>query len=115
MGETIVVEAVTGRLELKNRWLYVGDKVYFLTPQECDIARFFMQHPDKVQYPRDITDAVWGNNYNVANARVQIRNLRHKIEKDPGSRRIIHTCPHRTGGYIMFTDPKLEEAFFKQT
>lgn len=114
MGETIVVEAMAGRLELKNRWLYVDDKVYFLTPQERDVMRFFMQRPDEVHYPRDITNVVWGSDHHVANARVQIRNLRRKVEKNPGCQRIVHTCPHRTGGYILFTDPKLKKAFFEQ-
>ena len=79
---------------LGGRWSSNGHPVT-LTPTEYDILRILVLHDGKVLTHRQLEHAVWGTNYD-ADAhllRVNISNLRHKIEADPAWPRYIITEP----------------------
>jgi two-component system KDP operon response regulator KdpE len=66
-----------------------------LTPTEYDILRVMIQHADKVLTHQQLVHAVWGTSYK-ADAhllRVNVSNLRRKIEADPARPRHIVTEP----------------------
>jgi two-component system KDP operon response regulator KdpE len=66
-----------------------------LTPTEYDILRILIQNAGKVLTHQQLIHLVWGNNFE-ADAhllRVNISNLRRKIEADPSRPRTIMTEP----------------------
>lgn len=66
-----------------------------LTPTEYDLLRLFVTHPGKVLTHAHILKQIWGVGYveQPHVLRVNISNLRHKIEKDPSRPRYIMTEP----------------------
>ena len=66
-----------------------------LTPTEYDILRFLIQNAGKVLTHQQLITLVWGNNYAADPhlLRVNISNLRRKIEVDPTRPRTIMTEP----------------------
>ncbi len=66
-----------------------------LTPTEYDVLKVLIQNAGKVLTHQHLIRLVWGNNYE-ANAhllRVNISNLRRKIEADPARPRVVMTEP----------------------
>ncbi len=73
----------------------VNGQTITLTPTEYDILRILIQHAGKVLTHQQLVHAVWGTSYE-ADAhllRVNISNLRRKIEVDPARPRYIVTEP----------------------
>lgn len=66
-----------------------------LTPTEYDLLRLFVMHAGKVLTHAHILRQIWGVGYveQPHVLRVNISNLRHKIEKDPSRPRHIITEP----------------------
>lgn len=66
-----------------------------LTPIEFEILRALASQAGRTLTHRQIFDAVWGNASGNAQQylRVHITNLRRKIERDPGTPRVIVTEP----------------------
>ena len=64
-----------------------------LTPTEYDLLRVLAQHGGKVLTHRQILRLVWGEGYETDShlLRVNISNLRRKIEKDPTQPRLVLT------------------------
>jgi two-component system, OmpR family, KDP operon response regulator KdpE len=82
-------------VDLARREVMVNGQTAALTPTEYDILRMLIQNAGKVLTHQQLVHAVWGANY-AADAhllRVNISNLRRKIEVDPARPRHIITEP----------------------
>ena len=65
-----------------------------LTPTEYDILRSLVIHAGKVLTNRQLLKEVWGKGYDDQHIlRVNVSNLRHKIEPDSSRPTYIHTEP----------------------
>jgi two-component system KDP operon response regulator KdpE len=82
-------------VNLSRRLVMVKDQEISLTPTEYDLLRALIQHPGKVLTHRQLLQKVWGNAYETEAhlLRVNMSNLRRKIEPDPTRPRFIITEP----------------------
>jgi two-component system KDP operon response regulator KdpE len=81
-------------VDLGNRLVKVDGREIQLTPTEYDILRALVTYAGKVLTNRQILRQVWGEGYNDLHIlRVNVSNLRHKIEPDPSRPTYIHTEP----------------------
>jgi two-component system KDP operon response regulator KdpE len=82
-------------VDLTRHEVTIDGQTASLTPTEYDILRALIRHAGKVLTHQQLIHLVWGNNYEV-NAhllRVNISNLRRKIELDPSRPHTIMTEP----------------------
>jgi two-component system KDP operon response regulator KdpE len=82
-------------VDLAQRVVSVAGKETFLTPTEYDILRTLIEHVGKVVTHRQLLRMVWGVAYEDEThmLRVNVSNLRRKIEKDPAKPRHVITEP----------------------
>lgn len=81
-------------VDLGNRLVKLKEKEVQLTPTEYDILRTLVLNAGKVITNRQILRQVWGEGYDDLHIlRVNISNLRHKLEPDPSRPTYIHTEP----------------------
>jgi two-component system, OmpR family, KDP operon response regulator KdpE len=81
-------------IDLANRLVMVDGQETQLTPTEYDILRALVIHAGKVLTNRQLLHQVWGEGYDDLHIlRVNISNLRHKLEPDPSRPTYIHTEP----------------------
>jgi two-component system KDP operon response regulator KdpE len=82
-------------VDLTSRRVSVDGKEISLTPTEYDILRTLVQHAGKVLTHRQLLRAVWGIAYEDENhmLRVNVSNLRRKVEKDPARPQHVITEP----------------------
>jgi len=82
-------------MDLKLRQVTVDGEEVQLTPTEYDILRLFVTHAGKVLTHSQILKQVWGIGYleQPHVLRVNVSNLRRKIERDPSRPRHIITEP----------------------
>jgi two-component system KDP operon response regulator KdpE len=81
-------------VDLGSRLVKVDGNQIQLTPTEYDILRALVIHAGKVLTNRQILKQVWGEGYDDLHIlRVNVSNLRHKIEPDPSRPTYIHTEP----------------------
>jgi two-component system, OmpR family, KDP operon response regulator KdpE len=73
------------KMDLSRRLVTVDDKEVSLTPTEYDILRLLLQNAGRVITHRQLLRQVWGTAYEseMHILRVNISNLRRKIEADP--------------------------------
>jgi two-component system KDP operon response regulator KdpE len=73
------------KMDLPRRLVTLADKEITLTPTEFDLLRALIQNSGKVITHRQLIQKVWGSGYEDTSSllRVNISNLRHKIEPDP--------------------------------
>jgi len=102
---TVMRRQITGNLEpvfstgglvvdLANRLVTVNNHEVQLTPTEYDILRALVIHAGKVLTNWQLLKQVWGEGYEDLHIlRVNISNLRHKVEPDPSRPTYIHTEP----------------------
>lgn len=86
----------TGKLTLdfSHRLVTVNEKEIQLTPTEYDILRLLATHAGKVLTHRQLLRKIWGEGYDDMHIlRVNISNLRSKLELDPARPTYIHTEP----------------------
>jgi two-component system KDP operon response regulator KdpE len=85
----------TGDLEvdLEQRLVKVAGKELQLTPNEYELLKVLVEHAGKVMTHKHLLSAVWGPEYigEFHMLRVNVSNLRRKIEPDPTRPRIIIT------------------------
>jgi two-component system KDP operon response regulator KdpE len=95
LGKTEPVFDLGGlHLDLARRLVTVDGRDVQLTPTEYDILRTLAMHHGKVLTHRHLMRLVWGEGYEDAHLlRVNISNLRRKIEPDPTRPTYIHTEP----------------------
>jgi two-component system KDP operon response regulator KdpE len=92
--ETQPVFLVEGlRVDLSHRSVSVDGQEIALTPNEYDLLRLLVKHAGKVVTHRQLLHEVWGGEYESEGhlLRVNISNLRHKIEPDPAQPKYILT------------------------
>ncbi len=84
-----------------RREVRVAGKLVQLTPNEYDLLRYFLQHPDKPVSKETLMHSVWNyENCDEANlVRVTISRLRSKIERDPTNPQLLKTV--HGYGYIL--------------
>jgi two-component system KDP operon response regulator KdpE len=82
-------------VDLARRVVSVVGQDIILTPTEYDILRALIQHAGKVLTHRQLLRTVWGNAYESEThlLRVNVSNLRRKIERDPAKPQHIITEP----------------------
>jgi two-component system KDP operon response regulator KdpE len=81
-------------VDLANRLVTMNDAEVQLTPTEYDILRLLVTNAGKVLTNRQLLKQVWGDGYDDLHIlRVNVRNLRHKLEPDPSRPTYIHTEP----------------------
>jgi two-component system, OmpR family, KDP operon response regulator KdpE len=83
------------RVDFSRRAVSVQNKHIALTPTEYDLLRVLVTEAGKVITHRQLLRAVWGeaNEQDSHLLRVNISNLRHKIEPDPSRPQYILTEP----------------------
>ncbi len=81
------------RIDFSKRQVFIDGKEISLTPTEYDLLRVLVQHQGRVITHRQLLREVWGEAYEgeAHLLRVNISNLRHKIEKDPSQPELILT------------------------
>jgi two-component system KDP operon response regulator KdpE len=82
-------------VNLARREVLLDGKTVSLTPTEYDVLRVLIQNAGKVLTHQHLIHLVWGNNYEANShlLRVNISNLRRKIEADPTRPRYVMTEP----------------------
>jgi two-component system KDP operon response regulator KdpE len=82
-------------VDLSRREVTVKGQVTYLTPTEYDLLRVLIQNAGKVLTHKQLIHLVWGDNYAADShlLRVNISNLRQKIEMDPSRPHLIITEP----------------------
>jgi two-component system KDP operon response regulator KdpE len=77
---------------LMYRVMLRGEPVH-LTPAEFSLLKLLVVNVDRVLTHRYLLDQALGPGYDITNLRVYIRQLRQKLEADPGRPRLIVTEP----------------------
>ena len=82
-------------VDLARRLVSVAGQEVELTPNEYDILCALVQHAGKVLTHRQLLRTVWGSAYESEThiLRVNVSNLRRKIERDPAKPKYIITEP----------------------
>jgi len=82
-------------LDVDRRTVTLGGKPVPLTPTEYEIVKLLVQHAGRVLTHGFLMRSVWGTVYGADShiLRVNISNLRHKLERDPARPRLITTEP----------------------
>jgi two-component system, OmpR family, KDP operon response regulator KdpE len=80
-------------IDLANRQVLLSGSEVSLTPTEFDILKLLSQHVGKVLTHTQILEQVWGHAYreDLHLLRVNVSNLRRKIETDPTRHHYIFT------------------------
>jgi two-component system KDP operon response regulator KdpE len=83
------------KMDLSRRLVTVGQEQVSLTPTEYEILRLLLQNAGKVLTHRQLLRQVWGTAYEseMHILRVNISNLRRKIEADPSRPHYLLTEP----------------------
>ncbi len=73
------------KMDVARRLVTVDDAKVQLTPTEYDLLRVLMLNAGKVLTHNQLLKQVWGSAYagEIHTLRVNISNIRHKIETDP--------------------------------
>ena len=92
------------KMDLARRLVTVNEREISLTPNEYEILRLLLQNAGKVLTHRQLLRQVWGTAYEseMHILRVNISNLRRKIEPDASRPTYIRTEPGV--GYRLMTD-----------
>lgn len=81
-------------MDFARRLITVNEKEIQLTPTEYDLLKILVTHAGKVITHHQLLRQVWGEGYDDMHIlRVNISNLRGKIEPDPSRPTYIHTEP----------------------
>lgn len=82
------------KVDFSRRLVTVDEKEVQLTPTEYDLLKVLVTHAGKVITHRQLLRQVWGEGYDDMHIlRVNISNLRGKLEPDPSRPTYIHTEP----------------------
>ncbi|MFN3650892.1 MAG: response regulator [Armatimonadota bacterium] len=90
-----VFESGDLKVDFTARQVTVGGKEVRLTPTEYELLRLFILHADKTLTHRQLLTQIWGpqSTQETQYLHVFIRQLRRKLEQDPGSPRHFVTEP----------------------
>ncbi len=83
------------KMDLSRRLVTMDDQPVSLTPNEYEILRLLLQHAGKVLTHHQLLRQVWGTAYEseMHMLRVNISNIRRKIEPDPARPHYLITEP----------------------
>jgi len=82
------------KVDLADRLVSIRNKTILLTPTEYDILQVLIKANGKVLTSSQLLHQVWGDGYDDFHIlRVNISNLRKKLEPDPSRPTYIHTEP----------------------
>jgi len=83
------------KVDLAHRKVLIAEQEILLTPTEDDLLRVLVQNAGKVLTHRQLLRQVWGSAYEAEAhlLRVNMSNLRRKIEPDPSRPHYILTEP----------------------
>jgi len=82
------------KVDLSSRLVTIDETEIQLTPTEYDLLRTLVQYSGKVITNHQLLRLIWGEGYDDLHIlRVNISNLRSKIEPDPSRPTYIHTEP----------------------
>jgi two-component system KDP operon response regulator KdpE len=83
------------QMDVSRRLVTLDGEQVTLTPTEYDLLRLLMQSAGKVLTHRQLLRQVWGTGYEneIHILRVNISNLRRKIEPDPSRPHYLLTEP----------------------
>ena len=100
-----VIQVDSLKMDLSRRLVTVAEKEISLTPIEYDILRLLMQNAGRVLTHRQLLRQVWGTAYEseMHLLRVNISNLRRKIESDPA--RPYYLVTESGVGYRLRVEP----------
>jgi two-component system KDP operon response regulator KdpE len=103
-GTEPVFETLGLRVDAGRRRVTVGGVEVALTPTEYDLLRVLVQNAGRVLTHRQLLQEVWGSAYQteVQLLRVNISNLRHKIEPEPS--RPIYVLTEPGVGYRLHSE-----------
>ena len=104
-GPELVFEVDELRVDIGRRQVFVRGQEVGLTPTEYDLLRVLVQHAGRVLTHGHLLRQVWGASYQPEThlLRVNISNLRRKIEPDPTRPHYILTEPGV--GYRLRAEP----------
>lgn len=93
--ETVIFQNDNLAVDFIKREVRVNEQTVMLTPTEYNILRMLINHAGKVLTHQQLIREVWGGNYEADShlLRVNVSNLRRKIESDPLRPRHIITEP----------------------
>lgn len=82
-------------IDFSRRLITVGGREVQLTPTEYDLLRLLVTHAGKVLTHQQLLQTIWGADYSseLHMLRVNISNLRRKLEPDPARPRYVITEP----------------------
>jgi two-component system, OmpR family, KDP operon response regulator KdpE len=94
------------KVDFVSRLVTLDNVEVLLTPTEYELFRILIQNAGRVITHRQLLRQVWGAGYETEThiLRVNISNLRRKIEPDPGQPRYILTEPG-VGYRLKYDDP----------
>jgi two-component system KDP operon response regulator KdpE len=97
-------------IDLEMRMVNVRGESVHVTPKEFNVLRLLVTQPGKVATYRKILQTVWGPEYGEETepVRIVIKQLRHKIERDPAHPRYIVTEP-RIGYKFQLPSDRVEK------
>jgi two-component system KDP operon response regulator KdpE len=95
VGPVPVVEVGALKVDLGRRQVTVAGNEVVLTPTEYDLLRVLVQHAGRVLTHHQLLRQVWGMGYEgeAHLLRVNVSNLRRKIEPDPARPHYVLTEP----------------------
>jgi len=101
------IESSELTIDFEMRMVNVRGNSVHLTPKEFDVLRLLVTQPGRPVTHRKMLQIVWGPEYGEETepVRVVIKQLRHKIEKDPARPRYILTEPWIGYKFQLPTDP----------
>lgn len=94
-GDEPILETGSLRMDLARRLVSVDGNKVALTPTEYDLLRLLLQNAGRVLTHHQLLRQVWGTAYDseMHMLRVNISNLRRKIEADPARPHYVVTEP----------------------
>jgi two-component system KDP operon response regulator KdpE len=95
MPDEPVLQVDNLKMDISRRLVTVDDNQVALTPTEYEILRLLLQNAGRVLTHRQLLKQVWGTAYEseMHILRVNISNLRRKIERDPSRPHYLLTEP----------------------
>jgi two-component system KDP operon response regulator KdpE len=83
------------RVDAVRREVFVGEREIRLTPTEYKLLATLMRNAGKVMTHRQLLSEVWGPTHSEETQylRVYMKNLRHKLEREPARPRYLVTDP----------------------
>jgi len=92
-NDEVIFQVGQLKMDIEQHLVFIGNEKISLTPTEFDLLRLFMNNVGKVLTHRHIIDRLWGTHIGeeARLLRVNISNLRHKIEQDLNNPQYIQT------------------------